>query len=162
MSLPGDVSRSGARPFLVEQKGPKNSPRGKPLGYPRFLGECSFVCQRGNSPSAVAVRCQMYHVQLRLPPHERRKKQTWWPAPLNNTAVAILLCSSSERVNDRRSAYITALQAGENPKRGYAPICVVERGGFSRGRENRNSLPLERPFGTFPAKEKCNTSCEEK
>ena len=93
------VPRSGAGPFLYEQKGPKNSPRGKPLGYPRFLIVARLCASRGNSLSVVAVRCQIHLAVVRLPACERRDKQTCRYVPLNLFAAhgAVECCERRQR-----------------------------------------------------------------
>ena len=140
--------------FLLVEKSRQKRRQGTPL-VPRCFRMLARLCiRKRNSPWAVAVRCQIHLSQLRLPPHERREKQNWRCVPLNDMPVVILQCSPSKRGNDRRSILPIAPQAGEHPRRGYAPPCVGERGRFLRGRENRNSLPLKRTFGTFPAREK--------
>ena len=64
-----------------------------------FWANAHAVPQKGNSPSAVAVRCQIHLIPLRLPPHERGNKQTCWPVPLNQIVdhCAVVFCSFRQR-----------------------------------------------------------------
>ena len=62
--------------LFVRAKSTQKLVRGTPPNAPNFWANARFGVYFKNSPSAVAVRQQMYLSLLRLPPHERRDKQT--------------------------------------------------------------------------------------